>query len=562
MKMIRNQMNSLDILFFLKENDLNGARIDKLYHRKGEIIIRLYKDKRLILKITRNHIMLIDKFHSDEKADTFTMTMRKHLFGKLNIKQHKFDRVIVIETSGGKLVCEMFRNGNFLICDENFKIILPEIPQEWKTRTLKSGVTYKFPPSENILEDFRPEGKKTIASFLGSHGLGRYGEEICLRAGVDKDKKCDELTDEELMRLKDEMKNLLEDEMKPNIIFKDGEIYDFSPIDLKIYDGFEKKFFETFNSVLNRVFKDVSPEVEKRTDVKELQKEKLKKYEEKEKEFLDTAVFIQENADYIEFFLKSLGDKIKGMRKIKLDVNGRKITLDPSKSIMKNVSTYYERAKEMKRKIEKIKSLLEKDVKIEKPSVEEKKKTDKFRRFITSDGFLVLAGRDAETNEMLIKHHVDKNDIVFHADIVGAPFTVIKTSGKRPSAQAIKEAAQFAACYSRAWKQGLGTVDVYWVKPNQVKKVPGLPKGSFQIQGKRNYLRSVELKLCFKPVKGTVALLPYEVTKLDEGNVIVITPGSTKAKDIISEVKKRFKGYRIPDDLESQIPFGSASILE
>ncbi len=550
-------MNSADIYFFLRENDLNGAKIEKLYHKKGEVILRLYKNKKFILRINKKFMSTMNNF-SSEDTDTFTMTMRKYIYGHVNVKQYEFDRIIEI-VDHGTLICEMFRNGNFIILDENRKIILPEEVQKWKGRVIKSSEYYKYPPSVNILNKnmFMSEFKKSdksIASFLGMHGFGIYGEEICKNAGIEKSIICKNADAEKIYN---EMISFLDRPLKPNVIYKDGTLIDFSPTELSIYEEYEKKYFKSFSDALNEFFK----ETEKNVDtIKKIRGEKLKKYEELERELLDTAVFIQENIDYIEFFIKSLGGKVKGMKKIKINVNGRNITIDPSKSLMKNVSNYYERAKEIKNKIEKIKSFRVKK-NSENFDAAPDGESEMFRTFTTSDGFKVIAGKDAETNEIIIKKHLDKWDLVFHADIVGAPFTVIKSGKKLPSAQAIREAAQFAACYSRAWKRRLGTIDVYWVHPKQVKKVPGLPKGSFQIQGKRNYLRNIELKLCFIPIKGVMHILPFETTKVSDKKYIVLGPGTTKAKEIVNSIKKEFSGYKIPQNLSEKIPYGEGDII-
>ncbi len=557
--MTRKQMNSADIFFFLKENNLSGAKIEKLYHKKGEVVMRLYKEKKIILRITKKFLSIVNEFSSDS-ADTFAMTMRKHIYGRVDVVQHGFDRIVEF-VDHGTLVCEMFRNGNFIILDENRTIVLPEEIQKWKGRTIKPSETYQYPPGTNILdksaflEEFS-KSEKSVASFLGMHGFGIYGEEICKSAGIDKSSKC---KDVDVEKIYNEIMAFLNRPLKPNLIYDNGKLIDFSPVELSIYDGYEKKYVKTFSDALNEFFADDVEE--KVSSVDRIRDEKLQKYEELERELLDTAVFIQENIDYIEFFIKSLGGRVKGMKKLKINVNGRNITIDPSKSLMKNVSNYYERAKEVKNKIEKIKSLQSEKKKSSESVSTPENDGGMFRTFTTSDGFKVIAGKDAETNELLIKKHLDKWDIVFHADIVGAPFTVIKSGKKLPSAQAIKEAAQFAACYSRAWKRRLGTIDVYWVHPNQVKKVPGLPKGSFQIQGKRNYLRNVELKLCFIPIKGVINVLPFEATKVSDKKYVAFGPGTTKAKELVSVVRKEFNGYQIPQNLSEKIPYGEGDII-
>ena len=87
----------------------------------------------------------------------------------------------------------------------------------------------------------------------------------------------------------------------------------------------------------------------------------------------------------------------------------------------------------MKKTEERIKKLEENKVdpmdapkKIEKRVKIERKWYEKFRWFESSDGFLVIGGRDATSNEIVVKKHVEPNDVVFHADVQGAPFFVIK----------------------------------------------------------------------------------------------------------------------------------------
>jgi len=84
------------------------------------------------------------------------------------------------------------------------------------------------------------------------------------------------------------------------------------------------------------------------------------------------------------------------------------------------------------------------------------------------------------------------------ADIAGGPFVLVPVRAEK-LVETLKEAAVLAACYSRAWKEGIGYVDVFWVKGSQVSKKPPsgeyLGKGAFMVYGKRSYVRGVELKL-------------------------------------------------------------------
>ena len=94
---------------------------------------------------------------------------------------------------------------------------------------------------------------------------------------------------------------------------------------------------------------------------------------------------------------------------------------------------------------------------------------------------------------------MEDNDIVYHAEIHGSPFFIIKGGRDKVMENSLKETAQATASFSRAWKDGLSSADSYWVFPEQVRKgAPTgqfLPKGAFVIEGKRNYIHGIEIVL-------------------------------------------------------------------
>jgi predicted ribosome quality control (RQC) complex YloA/Tae2 family protein len=82
----------------------------------------------------------------------------------------------------------------------------------------------------------------------------------------------------------------------------------------------------------------------------------------------------------------------------------------------------------------------------------------------------VIGGRDATSNEIVIKKHTIASDLVFHTDMAGSPFFVLKSSTdntKGLDQQSIKEAADATCSFSRAWKMGLSTQSVFYVNPEQ-----------------------------------------------------------------------------------------------
>ena len=169
---------------------------------------------------------------------------------------------------------------------------------------------------------------------------------------------------------------------------------------------------------------------------------------------------------------------------------------------------------------------------------------EKFFWFKSSEGYLVLAGRDATTNEQLVKRYTEPHDIVLHAEIHGAPFVVIKTEGRTPGEESIKQAAEVAVSRSKAWASGIGSGDAYIVKPEQLSSSapPGeyLAKGMFMVSGARKYLRGVELRLAVGAVEkeGRIQVIggPTEAVKSQTSIYVEIVPGKTPASRLSKQL--------------------------
>ena len=100
---------------------------------------------------------------------------------------------------------------------------------------------------------------------------------------------------------------------------------------------------------------------------------------------------------------------------------------------------------------------------------------ERYRWFITTDGLLVIGGRDASSNSALIRKHLTEHDIVFHAEVHGS-FFIIKNAAAFAATKegtinsSLHEVAQATISFSRAWKDGLSSADAYWVMAEQVKR--------------------------------------------------------------------------------------------
>jgi len=234
-----------------------------------------------------------------------------------------------------------------------------------------------------------------------------------------------------------------------------------------------------------------------------------------------------------------------------------RIRIDWRKTAWQNAARYYEESKrarakaegarraaeetrakiaELEKKIAALQTSTTLQEKIhEKIRVKQPREREWFERFHwtrTTDDLLVLAGKNAKQNELLVARHLEQNDLFLHADVHGAAATILK-NGVNASEQSKREAAQFAGCYSNAWKAGSGVVDVYAVRAEQVSKQaqPGefVAKGSFVIRGKREWFKNTELALRITAEGERVLAFPAIAKTLKAiDKTIEVIPGSLK----------------------------------
>ncbi|GAX80591.1 hypothetical protein CEUSTIGMA_g8028.t1 [Chlamydomonas eustigma] len=118
---------------------------------------------------------------------------------------------------------------------------------------------------------------------------------------------------------------------------------------------------------------------------------------------------------------------------------------------------------------------------------------EKFNWFISSENYLVISGRDAQQNELIVKRYFRRGDVYVHADLHGASSTIIKNpdQGKPVPPMTLQQAGCACVCRSRAWDSKIVT-SAWWVQHHQVSKAAPtgeyLPTGSFMIRGRKNFL--------------------------------------------------------------------------
>lgn len=255
-----------------------------------------------------------------------------------------------------------------------------------------------------------------------------------------------------------------------------------------------------------------------------------------------------------------------------------KLKINVKKTLNENAADYYNKGKFARKKIDRLEKEIEKTkelLKKEEGKPKNKKKTrikrdkewfERFHWFYTSNGKLVIAGKDAKQNDILYSQYLEDNDLFFHADIQGAPATILK-NGLNATQKEKEETAQFAASYSSAWKTGYATIDVYALRKEQVgKHAQGghVGKGAFTLTGEREWFKNTVLGLIIFIEKNEkdeeiVKVIP-ENQKIKMKNQIIIKPGN-KEKGEIAKIIAKTLDIEI-DEILQVLPQGKTDIIE
>ena len=663
---MKQEMTSADIAalaFELSsgENSIIDSKIGKIYQPAAEELrINLFvynkgKDNLVIEAGKRAH-MSVHIRENPKLPQSFPMLLRKHIFaGRItSVKQHGFDRIIEFGVIRGGvetlLIAELFPPGNVILLDAERKIILPMQPVTFRGRRIRSGEVYQYPeaqisPLEANEEDLRAifssSDQDLVRTIANRFNLGgTLAEEICLRAGIDKNSPAKDMDTEHLVQLtasfREMFSPLIKGDLSPHIVKKEMngvlQAFDVSPFELRSHAGLEKEMFPSFNMALDELFgKRAAQQVVKVVEAVKKEKgdtleRRLRQQENAIKDFgveaerqvelaekiyahyqaIEEMIGVLDNArqkgyswDEIRSILKKAKDSVAAAKsihaidpatgKITVDLDGTRVSIDMKLTIPQNAQSYYEKAKKLTKKregairaIEDTKAAMLKKEKKAVPDGKRKARLkkhwyDRFRWFITSDGFLVVGGRDADTNEELVKKYMDKSDVVFHTQDPGSPMTIIKAQGKPVSEQAITEAAQFVVSYSSIWKAGQFSGDCYWVLPEQVSKTPEsgeyLKKGAFVIRGERNYFRDVQAGAAVALELGAETRViggPISAVKQHGKHMIELVPGKFNQNDIAKKIYKMFveelkdvnfvKQIASPDKIAMMLPPGESDI--
>jgi len=195
---------------------------------------------------------------------------------------------------------------------------------------------------------------------------------------------------------------------------------------------------------------------------------------------------------------------------------------------------------------------------------------ERYRWFLSSEGGIVIAGRDASSNDLVVRRNLKDGDFYVHADLHGAASVVVKHAppGDPPLSDAtLREAGQWAVAFSKAWRAGLASAEAFWVDSDQVSKKAAsgefVARGAWVIHGTKHVLKDLPLELALGTVRyegeerWTVAP-PTAVRALGEVRVL-LTPGEDRERGPREVELSKDLGLPRPL-LQSLLPAGGLSV--
>jgi predicted ribosome quality control (RQC) complex YloA/Tae2 family protein len=600
---MKKAMSSFDIVAVVQElQSLIGGRFDKAYQTSDELWIRVSsKDfgKKDIFTKAGKWFFIRDHGKGEGQPGTFAMVLRKHLSNSrlVSAKQHDFDRVAVIgfeKRENFELIYELFGKGNVVLVQDG-KIINHFRRESWSSREIKIGEEYKFPPSHHNPKSLSPEEFESVIKgsekdlvrtlALDLNLGGQYSEELCLRSDIEKKTPASDLSDEQMGRIYQELQDIIKSiqtELSPTQVTPEEETVDVTPIPLRLHEGLDVSSSDSFSEALESFVSSITEDVEEVEVDDETaryerrirqQEEAIEESIEKETRYREVADYIHANPGAFELVLKELQsgktedpivesiDHKNNTASITLP-DGKRFNLSFNKSVYDNANIFYEKAKRAKAKRGRLKDIIDETQEEMEKAAKQRAKREKYPRieptkqywfdtyrwFISSEGNLVIAGRDAKSNDRIVKKHLKDGDRYAHAEVKGAPSVVIK-EGSKAGEVTLKEACHFAVTFSKAWSSRVGGGSAYWV-------------GAFVIRGKRNHFRDLELEVAVGEISyqdaRKVMCGPRSALEAQSERIVVLRPGATKKEDVAKELSQMFQ---VPiDEMVRILPPGECEI--
>jgi len=592
------ELSGFEVLVLVREIDLalRGTYVNNIYSIGESQLVRFRKppgeDVWLVVS-PRRGVWVSGAVSERAQTTEFTSKLRAELerakFSRAS--QGDLDRVFEIyfeKEEGRKMIVELMPPGNIIVTDATGKVLLVMREVRSAARRVLRGIEYNPPiqrrqspldvQAEDVSNMVRAEA--TVGKAIGKHvGMPRkYVTEVLQRLSLTEETPSANLQNREADVVDVLLGIVKEARESPSPCICEtptgDDIFVIPPRGLKV-----KEVGKSVSELCDRMFlQDIvadaatpAPDEGKRKEL-EITISKLRedvgRYSAEATKLRLAAKLAA--AEPVGKALQILSDSgVSSNRELASSASVASFLFDRAKELEEKAAEAGKAAVKLTRKVPEA----AKDARRTKPLAKRKLAWyEKFRWFVTSEGRMAIGGRDAQTNSTLISRHMEDNDVVYHADLFGSPFFILKEGAEQTEGE-IRQVAQATAAFSSAWKTGLGSADAYWVTPGQVSTAAPsgeyLPRGSFAIMGKKNFVTKniVEIAVGLDGA-GRIAAGPEDAIKTQCARYVVLKPHREKgwetAKRVLSDLNTMSGNLSLPltvDDVLRALPSGGGKVV-
>lgn len=602
----KDRFSSLDTLALTRElRAWAGAHVDKVFDHGDagfSVLLRGAGRKAEVVLAPGRYVAVLPP--AKEHAETLSplaRELRRLLTGTVlaRVSDPAGERYLEVELKRAAdpgptvLAVELFGQGNVVVAQDG-RIAAVARARRWAHRELKMGARYAPPPARDDPWSLSPEriraeleGSRTdLASTLAARLAlgGPLAEEVSARGGWDPSSPASERAAEVAVRLHRVLSELMRevgDAPRGFLVVRGGVSVDANPFPSerwKTVEGCEEVERPTFSEAAEEYFASlVPPTVSPEEKALREQRASLERLAERQQAAADElragAARCREDAELLYAHYQEVSDVLARAessggsgRSVEIDLAGRKVVVPSGRGVEGAARALYEEAKRLSDKLsgaeEALATTRARLGSAELLATARRAETarppakvrwyEKFRWFVTSDGILVLGGRDAPSNDLLVRRHLKDGDLYVHADLQGAASVVVKrraASAEIPPAT-VREAAQWAVAFSKAWRAGLASASAFWATPDQVSKSAEtgefVPRGAWVVRGTKHFERDLPLELALGPVRHegeerwTVA--PPSAVRAQGTVRYVLSPGEERDRARLEEALSRELG--------------------
>lgn len=621
----KDRFTSLDTLALARElRAVRRARVDKVFDLPGggwALTFRVPREGRrdLILVPGRFAAFLSEVVRHAEELSPFSRELRRLLEGSVleEVPDPGGERLLEIALRRSDdpqpivVALEMFGSGNLVVA-RGSTIVAAAQTRRWAHRTVAIGAEYARPPTrtdpfsagpaeiEAELSRSRTDLTSTLAARLSLGGP--VAEELISRGGWNGAEAAATAAGQVAPRLHREVQQLLAEvgeRPSGHLYVRDSITVDATPYASRRWDDvagvtevarptFSGAAFEYFSSlVAPPVTPEEAAETRARRDL-ERQVDRQRKAVEGLAQTVDTlkaqAAAIFSHFAEAETAVAKASSQEGGESRVEVQLGGLVVPLQRDRPARESGQALYEEAKRAQSKLAGAEAALRESegrlaapipavARPKAPARSERPKArwfERYRWFISTEGAIVVAGRDASSNDTVVKRHLKEGDVYVHADLHGAASVVVKhpEAGAPPLTETTyREAGQWAVAFSKAWRAGLASASAFWVTPDQVSKAGEsgefVARGAWVVRGTKHVMRDLPTELALGTIdyegetRWTVA--PPEAVRRRGVVRVLLTPGDDRDRSKREVELSRDLGIPRPV-LQSLLPAGGLTL--